>query len=292
MDIPEFATDDIVGDATDLLDKIAEDTVMNGNTVDIKPKVISRSKIELEAIDQNSSYVDGSKYHTMAGVLAVKLKEYKNSIVEFKQAIEATKVKVYEAPAKIKADKEYLFSLFSQKKEAPKPKEVEAPFDAQKVRAEKISKLHIHLSKSYYKIKDYANTVASLDSAGEAGRNRAGLFTLRAECYWKLKEKNLALDALSRGSELFPENTTLLKQKFYYLAELKLYQAAIDASKAYMDKGETSPKEYMALAQILMNGGELISAIKVLEEAKITFSKATVIRKSIEKCRANSLECI
>ena len=46
MDIPEFATDDIGGDATDLLDEISEDTVMTGNTVDVKPKVLSRPQME------------------------------------------------------------------------------------------------------------------------------------------------------------------------------------------------------------------------------------------------------
>ncbi|MCH9741406.1 MAG: hypothetical protein K0U38_11305 [Epsilonproteobacteria bacterium] len=232
-----------------------------------------KAQKELEAVDQSSDYFDAAKYHTMLGVLAVKKKEYEASIESFNQAVEATQVKVYKAPPKVKAQKEYLFSVFSEKKEAPKKVE-EPPFDAGKVRQESLDKLHIHLSKSYFKLKDYANTIQALDNAGELGRNRAGLFTLRADCFWKLKDHSGAIEALSRGSELFPEDATLLKQKFYYLAELKLYQAAIDASKAYMDMGKASPKEYLALAQMLMSGSELDSAINVLEEAKIKFPKA------------------
>ena len=233
-----------------------------------------KAREELDEVDQTAPNFDGSKYFSMLGVMDVKEKKYSLSIEHFNKAVEATKAKKYTPPPVVKEKPEVLFSLFSEKKEPKKPKVVKTPFDAEKIRAEKLSKLHIQLSKSYYKEKDYLNTIRELDLAGEKGSNRAGLFTLRAECYWKLKDQNGALEALNRGSERFPDDKRLLKQKFYYLAELKLYQAAIDASKAYMEKGGATDKEYMALAQMLMSGGQLTSAIKILEEAKILFPKA------------------
>jgi len=233
-----------------------------------------KAREELDEVDQTAPNFDASKYFTMLGVMDVKEKKYAESIVNFNKAVEATTTKVYTPPPVEKVKKEYLFSLFSEKKEPVKPKVVEPPFDAEKLRKEKLDKLHINLSKSYYKLKDYANTIAELDAAGEMGSNKAGLYTLRAECYWKLKDHNGALEALSTGSTRFPDDKRLLKQKFYYLAELKLYQAAIEASKAYMEKGGASAKEYVALAQMLMSGGELESAIRVLEEAKLLFPDA------------------
>lgn len=230
-----------------------------------------KAREELDNVDPSSQEFDAEKYYTMLGVLDVKEEKYQDSITNFNKAVEATKIKIYTAPPKAKESKEYLFSLFSEKKEAPKKVAIEPTFDAEKIRTEKLGRLHINLSKSYYKLKDYANTIKELDLAGEMGQDQAGLFTLRAECYWKLKEYNGALEALSRGGELFPEDKKLLKQKFYYFAELKLYQAAIDASKAYMEKGEATDKEYVALAQMLLSGEQLDSAIKVLEEAKILF---------------------
>ncbi|CAA6820938.1 MAG: Unknown protein [uncultured Sulfurovum sp.] len=230
-----------------------------------------KAREELDEVDQTAPNFNGSKYFTMLGVMDVKEKKYSESIVHFNKAVEATTTKVYAPPPVEKKKREVLFSLFSEKEEPVKPKKVEPAFDAEKIRAEKLAKLHINLSKSYYKLKDYANTIKSLDNAGEKGSNKAGLFTLRAECYWKLKDHNGALEALSRGSELFPDDKRLLKQKFYYFAELKLYQAAIEASKAYMALGGASDKEYTALAQMLMSGGELESAIRVLEEAKLLF---------------------
>lgn len=233
-----------------------------------------KARKELDEVDQSATNFDGAKYFTLLGVMDVKKKNYQASINHFNKAVEATKIKVYTPPPVPKEKKKYLFSLFSEKKEPVKPKVVEPTFDAEKIRAEKLAKLHINLSKSYYKIKDYANTIAQLDAAGEIGSNRAGLYTLRAECYWKLKDHSGALEALSTGSARFPDDKRLLKQKFYYLAELKLYQAAIEASKAYMAKGGASAKEYMSLGQMLMRGGELKSAISVLEEAKLEFPDA------------------
>lgn len=46
MNIPEFASADIAGDSTDLLENIAEDAIMSEGTVDSKPRVESREAIE------------------------------------------------------------------------------------------------------------------------------------------------------------------------------------------------------------------------------------------------------
>jgi len=233
-----------------------------------------KAREELDEVDQSAPDFDGSKYFTMLGVMDVKEKKYADSIMHFNRAVEATTTKVYMPPPVVKEKRKYLFSFFSEKEEPVKPKVVEPPFDAEKLRREKLNKLHINLSKSYYKLKDYANTIAELDAAGEMGSNKAGLYTLRAECYWKLKDYNGALEALTKGASRFPEDKRLLKQKFYHLAELKLYQAAIDASKAYMLLGGASDKEYTALAQMLMSGGALDSAIKVLEEGRLDFPES------------------
>lgn len=250
-------------DTTPAIDHMANATMM------IFDGKFEKAQTELDAVDQTAPEFDAAKYHTMRGVLAVKKEAYKESIEAFNQAIEATKTKLYQAPPKAKADQAYLFSLFSDKKE--KPKAIEPPFDAEKIRQEELSKLYIQLSKSYYKLKDYTHTIEALDSAGELGSNRPELFTLRADCYWKLKDHSNAIHALSRGSERFPEAAELLKQKFYYFAELQLYQAAIEASKEYIAKGKATPKEYLALAQMLMSGEQLDLAIQTLEEAKLIF---------------------
>lgn len=49
MDIPEFATGDIMGNAKNILGDIAADTAMSEGTVDTKPRVLSRSAMEYPA---------------------------------------------------------------------------------------------------------------------------------------------------------------------------------------------------------------------------------------------------
>jgi len=226
---------------------------------------------ELQLAKDAHTKIEWDKYHNMRGLIFLKTEKYQASINAFKQAIIATKQKVYEPPVEEKPKREYLFSVFSEKKEMQESVVQKPVFDPEKLRKDQIEEIYIYLSQAYYKAEQYIYAAQALDSAGEKGRANASLFTLRAECYWRADQKGSAIDALSRGAKLFPEDATLLKQKFYYFAELKLYQASIDAAKAYMQKMPANADEYISLAQMLQGGGEAEEAIKVLEEAKIKF---------------------
>lgn len=226
---------------------------------------------ELQKSKDSHMQIEWDKYHSIRGMIALKKERYVEAIVSFKEAIEAVKVKKYASPVEDKPKKEYLFSLFSEEKTAQDPKEKKPVFDPEKLRKNEIEELYIYLSQAYYRAEHYQDAANSLDAAGDKGRENASMFTMKADCYWKAEKKDLAIDALSQGSSLFPQDTTLLKQKFYYFAELKLFQAAIEAAKAYMNRIPASEQEFIALAQMLMGGGEPNEAIKVLEEAKLKF---------------------
>lgn len=223
---------------------------------------------ELDAVDRNSSTFDAAKYYTVLGVLYSKEGKTKDAIAAYKKAIEATKAKEFK-DTKVQKKEKYLFSIGSHKKE----KSTQPELSFKKKQQEKLEQLHMYLASEYYKIKDCKNTIKSLDSAGEKGKSRAELFTLRAECYYKIKEYDNAIKALNSGIELFPEHMALLKQKFYYLAALGLYQSAIKTAKEYMQKVNSGPKEYIALAQMLLEANQIDSAIKILEDAKLKFPK-------------------
>ncbi|MDD2399372.1 MAG: tetratricopeptide repeat protein [Sulfurovum sp.] len=215
--------------------------------------------------------IEWNKYYAMRGLIFLKEEKYQESIHEFLEAIKALQKKVYTPPSEDKPKKEVLFSVFSKDKKADKPVIKKPIFDPEKLRKDQIEEIHIYLSQVYYKAGQYINAVQALDAAGDKGQGNASLFTLRAECYWKADQKGSALEALNRGTLLFPDDVTLLKQKFYYFGELKLYQAAIKAAKAYMKKIPAKAEEYIILAQMLAGGGESKEAIKILEEAKLKF---------------------
>jgi tetratricopeptide (TPR) repeat protein len=232
---------------------------------------------ELQQAKDSHTKIEWDKYYNMRGLIFLKNENYQASIDAFKQAIIATKQKVYEPPVEEQPKREYLFTVFSEKKNEEVPAVKKPLFDPEKLRKDQIEEIYIYLSQAYYKAEQYINAVHALDAAGEKGRASASLFTLRAECYWKADQKGAAIDALSRGAKLFPEDATLLKQKFYYFAELKLYQAAIVAAKAYMKKMPANVQEYISLAQMLQSGGESEEAIKVLEEAKLKFPSSAKV---------------
>jgi len=90
MDIPEFANGNIAGDASDLLSDIVQDTIMNENTVDSKPKVISRSALEYPA----SALKDGIK-----GYVIINLLIDKDGSVELAKVLESQPSEVFDNAA-------------------------------------------------------------------------------------------------------------------------------------------------------------------------------------------------
>lgn len=224
---------------------------------------------ELSLVDMKSPNFDAADYYTTLGVLNSKENKTKEAIEAYKKAVNATKTKHFKAP-KTYTQEKYLFSIASSKE---KSKNAAPKFDAEAKRKEKIEQLSIYLTQEYYKQKDYKNTLVWLENAGELGKNRAELYTLRGECYYKQGLHEQTFEVLNTGISKFPDDATLLKQKFYYFADLKLYQAAIDTARVYMSKVGVSAAEYTALAQMLIGANQTDRAIELLEEAKLKFPK-------------------
>lgn len=230
----------------------------------------AKANAELAEAKKRNANLDLAKYYTIKGVIAMRQEKHEAAIRDLKQAVNATKTKVYVAPKAQKEKRKHLFAIGSE----AKVETIQKPlFDTKKKREEALRKLYVYLSQESYKVKAYMQTITYLDLQGKQGRNQASKYMLRADCYWKVDDKEKAVAMLSQGAKAFPSDQSLLKQKFYYFAELGLYQEAIQSAKAYMKRAKPNAKEYMALAQMLMAGGQREEAIKVLEEAKMRFPK-------------------
>jgi len=226
-----------------------------------------KARGELKLVAKSQPDFDKEKYYTTAAMIELRSSNYPQAIDLLRKAIEATKNKTFLPPPEVEEKPKYLFKVFT--KEEPKKVEKTIPFDAKKIKQDKLDALYIYLSQAYYQNKNYLGTVDALDNAGKKGIESASLFTMRAECYWKVENFDAALNALSRGLSHFPGDDTLLKQRFYYFAELKLYQAAIDAAKQYIDVAKGSKaNEYITLAQMLLGANQKEQALMILEEAK------------------------
>ena len=89
MNIPEFAAaaGNIDGDSRELLDEIAEDTVMNEETVDNKPEVMHRAEIE---------YPESAAKERIQGYVVVHLLIAKDGSVQLAKVLEAEPQGVFE----------------------------------------------------------------------------------------------------------------------------------------------------------------------------------------------------
>ncbi len=238
-------------------------------TVMIYDGRLEKAEAALAQVDTSAETFDAARYYTIRGVLDAKKERYESSLENYRKAILATRAKTFTPPGDNRELK-YLFSIGKEDAE----KAPETDFDAEKVKKEKLEKLYLYLSQAHYKVGDYANTLKSLELAGDRGKDRAALFALRAECYWKLEQYSEAIQALNSGLKRFPESPDLLQQKYYYFANQGFYRAAIDCARKYMAVIEADEKEYVMLAQLLFEANQLNQAIEILEGAKIKFPES------------------
>ncbi len=256
-----------------------------------------KANAELEEARRVDKNLELSKYYTIKGVIAMRQEKHSQAITYLKKAVLETKANVYRAPTSAKVKRKHLFSIASGSEKTVKSKNV--AFDGEKIRREALQKLYSNLSQESYKVKNYLATIKYLDLQGPDGRDQAAEYMLRADCYWKSGNKDASVSVLSKGAQAFPQDQSLLKQKFYYFTELGLYQEAILSAKAYMKRAKPNAKEYMALSQMLLAGGQRDEALKVLEETKMLFPKDAKVsmllghlymKKGMEYTTANLFE--
>jgi protein TonB len=90
MNIPEFATGDIIGDGRSLLGDVAADTAMSEGTVDTKPRVVSRGPLE---------YPDAAARKRIKGYVVVNLLIGKDGSVELAKVIASNPAGVFDQAA-------------------------------------------------------------------------------------------------------------------------------------------------------------------------------------------------
>ena len=90
MDIPEFASENIAGDSSELLREIADDAIMSESTVDVKPKVQSRPPLEYPA----EAAKNGTKGYVVINILIAK-----DGSVEIAKVLESQPAGVFDTAA-------------------------------------------------------------------------------------------------------------------------------------------------------------------------------------------------
>lgn len=140
--------------------------------------------------------------------------------------------------------------------------------------------IHIYLAQTHYALNEFQLSLIDIENSKEVGQAMASVFSLKAQCNWKLGEYDSAWVALDEGAKQFPSETRFDRQKIYYLIEKGLYQTAIELAKNYLSANEHTAgmvKEYIALGRALRESGQILLATEVLEKAKLIFPESVPV---------------
>ncbi|MFW5967680.1 MAG: tetratricopeptide repeat protein [Persicimonas sp.] len=137
------------------------------------------------------------------------------------------------------------------------------------------STLYVYLAQAHYGLEDWEATTEAVQSALDAGQERAELHLMSAHAHRELGEREEAWVALERGESRHEDNPEFLRQKIYLLIDLGLYRRAAELGEAYLADGERDVDDYLALGQAFRRAGAHRRATEVLESAQLRFPQDT-----------------
>lgn len=140
--------------------------------------------------------------------------------------------------------------------------------------------LLIYLAQAQFGADRYEAALESIDAV--RGINQyPDLISLRAETLWQLGRTGAAYEEISSLIDLFPSRNQYLRQRINYLIELGLTQEAADQSRQFVRNAGGDPSAYVTIGEALRRGGQVDSAIGVLEMGVLEFPENSQIKLAL-----------
>jgi len=133
--------------------------------------------------------------------------------------------------------------------------------------------IYIYIAQNSFKLKKYDETVKALSGAKELVNKTPNLMALKAECYYRLKNTDKALDILRRVNVLHPKYYAAYRQRFAYLVVLGLYQSALEDATVYMNNAKANENITISFINALRKSKQTDKAIKLAEHAHLLYWK-------------------
>lgn len=132
--------------------------------------------------------------------------------------------------------------------------------------------LHLYRARSAYALDDCGTALSALDAAGDAVTTGGpDMFVIPAECHWRGGRHGLSLAALDAGQAAHPEHRGFARARIQRLVELGLFQAAVEAGRAFVAGGAAALDDHLFVSEALLRAGEPAEARALLEEARLVF---------------------
>lgn len=131
--------------------------------------------------------------------------------------------------------------------------------------------IHLYLAQAQFGLKQYSAALNAINQAREVGESRPAVQSMKAECYWQMKDYDQAWMVLDSSSVKFPGEQRFVRQKIKYLLELELYQDALSQAQDYLHSPAATAKDYLSLGRSLRLNKQLQEASLLLEQALLKF---------------------
>lgn len=141
------------------------------------------------------------------------------------------------------------------------------------------SLVYVYLAQANFAIERYAEVLKALDAAGPDLQRVASVYHMRAQSYWLMGSKAMALATLDQAGGVFPEDASFLRRKVFFLMEMGLFKEAAAQGRVYLERSEGKVEDFVAMGNAMRASGELEEAARLLEQAKLRFPADTSVKK-------------
>lgn len=143
--------------------------------------------------------------------------------------------------------------------------------------------IFLSLAEAHRKSENYDEAVQVLERGPPTLKALPETYLVHASALHRLDRKPGAYLVIDEGFLRFPDDIRIERQRVLLLVDMQLYVAAIDAAKAFLDRGEATDDDWVVLAEALRKGGQVDRATLILEEANLRFPGNEDIRKLLAR---------
>lgn len=184
-----------------------------------------KAKAALDNINPDDGDLDVKRYHTLSGLVALRLNNGDEAISHFKKAIESGQ-------------------------------------------AEGI--INVYLAQAYFAKNAFQEAIDIIKTI-KAMTQYPAMFSLLAECQWKLNKRIEAYNTLVRAVELLPGQVSFIRQQIYYLLEMNLTQEASKKSMLFLERMKNEASAFVTVGEALRRSGNPDLAVEILEKGRLLY---------------------
>ena len=131
--------------------------------------------------------------------------------------------------------------------------------------------IHVYLGQAYYYAREYDKSLKAFKKAPEKTNAIPGTYIMRSEAYSNLERNEEAWDVLTQGLKRHPNYIEIVRRKANFAIKLGLFQVGTALSEIYLEQGEGSYQDYLAVGNALYRSSNNREALSFLEIARLRY---------------------